>query len=94
MKLGEILRSKAKSRLHSKEHLLAEDLSRAMAEPEKFAAYLGIAQLYYESDLRALVKRVLEKRDLPLESRGRYFFASLKGLIKKSNADYSNRVKK
>ena len=59
--------------LHSKEHVLADDLSTMMVEPKRFAAYLGIAKLYYESDLRALARRVLEKADLPHEARGKYF---------------------
>lgn len=83
MELGEIVKRRVNKRLHSKEHLLAEDMSGLMAEPKKFAAYLGIAKLYHESDLRALAKRVLEKKDLPLEARGKYFFAALKGLAKK-----------
>ena len=83
MELGEIVKRRANKRLHSKEHLLAEDMSGMMAEPKRFAAYLGIAKLYHESDLRALAKRVLEKKDLPLEARGKYFFAALKGLVKK-----------
>lgn len=66
--------------LHSREHLLADDLSRAMAEPKRFAAYLGIAKMYHESDLRALAKRVLAKRDLELNNRGKYFFGALRGL--------------
>ncbi|MBI2052237.1 MAG: hypothetical protein HYT38_00970 [Candidatus Sungbacteria bacterium] len=83
MKLGEIINRRPNKRLHSKEHLLAEDISVLMAEPKKFAAYLGIARLYYESDLRALAKRVLEKKDLPMAARGKYFFGALKGLTKK-----------
>lgn len=67
-------------RLHSREHMLAEDLSRLMDEPKKFSAYLGIAARYHESDLRALARYVQEKKTLPQESRGRYFFASLKNL--------------
>ncbi|MEK9174396.1 MAG: hypothetical protein AAB725_00285 [Patescibacteria group bacterium] len=94
MKLGEIVKIKVNKRLHSREHLLAEDISRLMREPKRFAAYLGIARLYQESDLRALAKRVIEKRDLPLEARGKYFFASLKGLIKKTNVKNNNRSKK
>lgn len=92
MKLGEIIKVRSNRRLHSKEHLLAEDLSRLMREPKKFAAYLGIAQLYREDDLRALAKRVIEKSDLALEARGKYFFASLKGLPKKNGN--INRSKK
>ena len=69
--------------LHSREHLLADDLSKMMGEPKKFAAYLGIAKLYYESDLRSLARRVSEKENLPPEARGKYFFATLRGLIKK-----------
>ena len=67
--------------LHSKEHLLADDMSRELGEPKRFAAYLGIAKRYYESDLRALVRRVLEKEDLPPEARGKYFFAALRGFV-------------
>lgn len=70
-------------KLHSREHVLAEDLSQALAEPKRFAAYLGIAKRYDESDLRALARYAVEKKDLPVEARGKYFFASLKGLIKK-----------
>lgn len=70
-------------KLHSREHVLAEDLSLALSEPKRFAAYLGIAKRYDESDLRALARYAVEKKDLPVEARGKYFFASLKGLIKK-----------
>lgn len=94
MKLDEIIRPKANKRLHSKEHLLAEDLSHLMCEPKKFAAYLGITQLYREDDLRTLARRVIEKNDLPLAARGKYFFASLKGLIKRPDARHINRREK
>ena len=80
--------------LHSKEHLLADDLSRQMNEPKKFAAYLGIAKLYYESDLRALAKYVLQKPDLPVEARGKYFFAAVKGLTKKSGVRLKRKKNK
>ena len=73
-------------KLHSREHVLADDLSRMMGEPKKFAAYLGIAELYYESDLRGLASRVREKEDLPSEARGKYFFAAIKGFAKKPGA--------
>lgn len=69
--------------LHSREHLLADDLSRLMLEPKRFAAYLGVAKLYHEEDLRALAKRVAGKPDLKPENRGKYFFAALKSLQKK-----------
>ena len=82
---------KQNKKLHSAEHLLAEDISKMMLEPKRFGAYLGIAQVYSESDLRALAKRVLEKKDLPPQNRGKYFFGALKGLIKK---DASNRTGK
>ena len=68
--------------LHSKEHVLADDLSQYLCEPKRFAAYLGIAKRYYEGDLRALLRRVLEKEDLPPKARGKYFFAALRGLTK------------
>lgn len=80
--------------LHSREHLLADDLSRQMQEPKRFAAYLGIATLYHESDLRALARHVLEKTDLPPEARGKYFFAALKGLPKKPGVTLNPRKKK
>ena len=84
MRIGDIIRNtKVNRKLHSKEHLLAEDISRLMQEPKRFAAYLGIAKLYHESDLRGLARRVIEKNDLPMEARGKYFFGALKGLVKK-----------
>lgn len=67
-------------KLHSREHLLADDLTTMMGEPKRFAAYLGIAKRYHESDLRALARRVREKEDLPSEARGKYFFAALRGM--------------
>lgn len=69
--------------LHSREHLLADDLSRMMLEPKRFGAYLGVAKTYHESDLRTLAKRVLAKPNLDSKNRGKYFFAALKGLPKK-----------
>lgn len=69
--------------LHSREHVLADDLSRVMLEPKRFAAYLGVAKMYYESDLRALAKRVVQKPDLEVKNRGKYFFGALKGLAKR-----------
>lgn len=81
---------KRNKHLHSKEHLLADDLSRAMLEEKKFAAYLGIARLYHEPDLRRLMRYVLEKPGLPREARGKYFFASLKGLPKKPSKHTSD----
>lgn len=80
--------------LYSKEHVLADDLSQQMREPKRFSAYLGLAQLYYESDLRSLARRVLEKDDLSVEARGKYFFASVKGLVKKPGAKLKNRKMK
>ena len=66
--------------LHSREHVLADDLSRMMSEPKRFAAYLGIAKRYDESDLRALAKRVSAKPGLDPQNRGKYFFGALRGL--------------
>lgn len=80
--------------LHSKEHLLADDLSKMMGEEKRFAAYLGIAKLHYESDLRALARYVLEKENLPVEARGKYFFAALKGLPKQPGVKFKKRKKK
>lgn len=80
--------------LHSREHLLADDLSCQMLEPKKFAAYLGIAKLYYEADLRALAKYVLQKADLPPDARGKYFFAAVKSLSKKPGIKFKKSKKK
>lgn len=83
--------------LHSREHVLADDLSSILGEPKKFAAYLGIAKLYHESDLRALARRVREKyegEELPAEARGKYFFAALKGLYKKPGVKFKNLGKR
>ncbi|MEK9147890.1 MAG: hypothetical protein AAB650_00460 [Patescibacteria group bacterium] len=71
--------------LHSREHVLADDLSREMAEPKRFAAYLGIAKMYYESDLRAIAKRVAAKPDLDPKNRGKYFFGALRTLSRKAS---------
>ena len=88
------MRLEPDKRMHSREHLLADDLSRMMSEPKKFARYLGVAKLYYESDLRGLARRVLEKEDLPMEARGKYFFASLRGLIKIPGVKFKNLRRK
>lgn len=71
--------------LHTREHVLADDLSRAMLEPKRFSAYLGIAKMYRESDLRTLAKRVAAKPDLDPKNRGKYFFGALKGLAKSTS---------
>ena len=81
-------------KLHSREHVLAEDLSQMMHEPKRFAGYLGIAQRYHESDLRALSRYVREKEGLPLEAYGKYFFASLKGLAKKNLKKHAKKQTK
>ncbi|MBI2121581.1 MAG: hypothetical protein HYT98_00510 [Candidatus Sungbacteria bacterium] len=79
--------------LHSKEHLLADDLSKILGEPKRFAAYLGIAKLFHESDLRALARYVCDKENLPTNARGKYFFAALKGLPKHTGIKFKNRKK-
>lgn len=89
-----LLSKTADKHLHSKEHLLADDLSRMMGEPKRFGSYLGISRLYHESDLRSLAKYILEKPDLPASARGKYFFACLKGLIKKSGIKLKQNLKK
>ncbi len=85
---------KRNKHLHSKEHVLADDLSRAMGEPKRFAAYLGIAQLYYERDLRSLARYVVEKKDLPREARGKYFFGALRRLPRKAEARFKSIKRK
>ena len=91
MRLGDIIGLKPNKKLHSREHLLADDISKMMAEPKRFASYLGIAKLYHENDLRELAKRVLAKKDLPVESRGKYFFAVVKTLVKKYDRNKAKR---
>ena len=80
------MRFEPDKKLHSREHVLAEDLSRMLGEPKKFAAYLGVAKRYHERDLRALARNVREKPDLPPEAFGKYFFACLRNLA--PNADF------
>ncbi len=75
------MRLEPDKKLHSREHVLAEDLSQMLGEPKRFAAYLGIAKRYYERDLRGLARTVREKADLPEDARGNYFFACLRGLM-------------
>ena len=60
-----LLQKPANKYLHTKEHLLADDLSRMLGEPNRFGSYLGISRLYFEADLRGLARRVIEKEDLP-----------------------------
>ncbi len=91
MGIESAMRLEPDKKLHSREHLLADDLSKMLGEPKRFGAYLGIAKLYEESDLRALARRVLEKSDLPPEARGKYLFAALKGLIKKQGVRFNPR---
>lgn len=86
------MRQTPNKHLHSREHVLADDLSRMMLEPKKFAAYLGIAKMYYESDLRALAKRVVAKPDLETKNRGKYFFGALRGLEK--SAEWLRELKR
>lgn len=74
------MRMEPDKKLFSREHVLADDLSKMMGEPKKFAAYLGIAKRYYERDLRALARTVREKPDLPPDALGKYFFACLRNL--------------
>ena len=80
------MKFKRNTHLHSKEHLLSDDLSRLMGEPKRFGAYLGIARLFEESDLRGLARYVREKENLPASARGKYFFAALKSLPRKYGA--------
>ncbi|GEM_PF-1684964 len=89
-----MLKKEADKRLHSREHALADDLSQKMGEPKRFAAYLGIAKLYRESDLRGLSRYVLEKENLPSEARGKYFFAALRGLSKVRGVTFKKKQKK
>lgn len=70
--------------LHSREHVLAEDLSQTLREPKRFAAYLGIAKMYDEGDLRGLAKYVSQKKELPPETRGKYFFGALRSMQRKN----------
>lgn len=75
------MRLEPDKKLHSREHVLAQDLSQMLGEQKRFAAYLGIAKRYYERDLRALVRTVREKNGLPREAWGRYFFGCLRNLM-------------
>ena len=68
---------KAKAKLHSKQHVLADDLSKMLGEPKKFAAYLGLAMKYPESVLRRIAAEVMEDYHKDTEGklhRGKLFF--------------------
>lgn len=80
--------------LHSREHVLAEDLSQMLCEPKRFAAYLGIAQMYDESDLRGLAKYISQKKELPPETRGKYFFGALRNMRKKTATVQKKEIQK
>ena len=79
--------------LHSKRHVLADDLSKILGEPGKFAMYLGITKIYPESDLRALAKYVVSKPDLGVKNRGRYFFGALKRMARISDDELEKNRK-
>jgi len=85
---------KKNKHLHSPEHVLADDLSREMRESKKFAAYLGIAKLYHESDLRGLAKYIIAKKELEPKNRGKYFFGALRRLPKKFGVKFNRSIKK
>ena len=80
MELNVRIPTEPNRKLFSREHVLADDLSRLMREPKRFGAYLGIAKRYRERDLRALAAYVLQHDDLPADARGKYFFACLRNL--------------
>ncbi len=46
--------------LHSKDHVLADDLSQRLAEPKRFGFYLRMAKKYNHEFLRNIAGRVLE----------------------------------
>lgn len=76
---------KRNTHLHSREHVLADDLSQMLLEPKRFGAYLGIAKMYEEFDLRSLAKFVAAKPDLDPKARGRYFFGALRSLPRRAS---------
>lgn len=79
------LNPKAKGKLHSREHVLADDLSQMMGEPKKFAAYLGIAKKYPENILRRLAGEVIESYQKDKSGqihKGKLFFYKV-GQLKK-----------
>lgn len=51
---------KINKKLHRREHVLADDLSRQLNEPKRFAAYLGLAMRYPENILRRFASEVME----------------------------------
>lgn len=67
----------ASSKLHYREHVLADDLSRQMSEPKRFAAYLGLAMRYPENILRRFASEVMETYRLDQTGKtnpGKLFF--------------------
>ena len=68
---GEVLSDKATLATYSRDASL-------FVVPPKVVVFPKDAE-----DVKNLVRYVREKADLPIEARGKYFFASLKGLTKK-----------
>jgi hypothetical protein len=66
MEINDELRKKysqkpAKSKfLHSADHVLADELSKKMGEPQRFGFYLGLTTRYDHNVLRRIAGQVLE----------------------------------
>jgi hypothetical protein len=57
-------RPKPSVKLHSEEHLLADEISKAFAEPKRFAMYLGVIKRVGAGEARRIF------RELQLEGKG------------------------
>lgn len=67
--------------LHSKNHLLADELSKQLSDIRHFGFYLKMAMLYNHSFLRKLASEVLESKSV--QTPGKLFAY----LIKKHNQE-------
>lgn len=84
-------------KLHRREHVLADDLSRQMSEPKRFAAYLGLAMRFPENVLRRIASEVKDSYDRDRGGKihpGKLFFYKVGEYAKNSPKPKSNFKKK
>ncbi len=69
--------------LHSENHVLADELSKALNDAKHFGFYLKVAQTYNHSTLRKLCAEILESKNVV--TPGKLFAFLLKKLGNKKN---------
>lgn len=84
-------------KLHRREHVLADDLSRQMNEPKLFAKYLGLAMRYPEDVLRRMASEVMDSYNSDRTGKmhpGKLFFYKIGEYAKNSSKPRSSSKKK